>query len=68
MDIPNDNKQLQSAPVAGHVGRDTPETEEEREARIYADVFNPAESNAEYLLRRGRELGLIPQRSSSPHG
>ena len=64
MDIPNDNKQPQSAPVAGYVGRDTLETEEEREARIYADVFNPAESNVEYFLRRGRELGVIPQHSA----
>jgi hypothetical protein len=35
-----------------------PETAQEREARIYADVFNPAESDLDYFLRRKRELGL----------
>ena len=29
-----------------------------REAAIHADVFNPAESDLQYLQRRRRELGL----------
>jgi hypothetical protein len=35
-----------------------PETSQEREARISADVFNPAESDLDYFFRRKRELGM----------
>ncbi len=30
----------------------------DREKEIHADVFNPEESDLEYMLRRGRELNL----------
>lgn len=46
------------AAAAGYVGTIRQETAEEREARIYADVFNPNESDYDYFLRRKRELGL----------
>lgn len=29
---------------------------------LHADVFNPNESDLEYFLRRGRELGVIKEK------